>query len=352
MKSILSFSLSILLLSACAKTSKQPVVAPKVISKEQKLIKFEEGNKQMDTNQFRQAIETFESAHINYPATTLDSLLLFNLGLSYQQIDECQKAYDTFRKVIAYSNEKSPKLAARAKLKLAQNLACLGQGEKALLVLVELYNKRKHLPPAVGEAEVPAQIAVLYARNDQKDMAQKYLSIAEKGLLRLSGNRELMAETLYLMGDFSKMISKKVAWPKYISTYSLSKKYLVRAILLGENNWSPKALQTLTTGFGRMWSFESSIQVNEDGQSSAETKRNAKIEKHKLLKAMLTQVVRTKLLITPTKKPKPLQKELSNFLDKEELKVRNALASLSVAPETTKESDRLNQLKREGRIKQ
>lgn len=349
---ILSQLLCSFLVASCVSQTKAPTVSQDDRSQDQVLAMFEQGNQLMDAKDYRGAIKVFDQARIDQPASTLEGLLLFNSALSYQMLGECKPAYDKMRAVVRFNYKQNPRLAVSAKYKMAESLSCLGLDNKAIVLMVEIYRQRHLLPAATGQAELPARLAAMYARVDQQVMAKKYLAVAEKGLQQMGSNLKVLAETLFLMGDFSKITGDQAGWKKNMTSYSIYKKYLIRSAVLNQEDWSQRAFVGIQKAIDQMWSDYESLAINSQAKDAVLEKRRVNLEKQELLKAMLSQMIQSKLLVTPEAKPNKIKQELLSYFVKEEAKVRNVAASISSGPETTTEADKLNSIKREGRIRE
>lgn len=349
MKSISALLSTLILLTACSQAQKS---AEEEAGDPQAGLRkiFEEGNQLMDAGQYLQAAKTFEKANIVTPVSMLEGVVLYNTAISYQLAGDCKQAYPGFRRVVDFASKDRPSLAVRAKHRLGETLSCIGQDQKAIVVLVETFRQRNHLEPA-SRAELPARIAALYARIGQKALAAKYLAVAEKSLAQLGSNRELLAQTLFYMGDVTTMVNAELEWRKVLSTYATFKSYLIRSAALGQTPWSAKAIDSVKKAFDQLWQLHSAIRPDPSAKDRTLAIRNAKVERRELLKGLLAQIVASQNLLTPRIAQNPTAIELNSLLKKEELKVKNELASETVGAENTEEAKKLDAIRREGRVK-
>jgi hypothetical protein len=223
--------------------------------------------------------------------------------------------------------------------------------------LVEVYRDRKYLPPEVGEAEVPARLAAAYARDGNGKMAEKYFKSAEAGLAQVRGSksmpkeqREILAHTLFLMGNMVQLNPATLASDDYFVTVKSLQKYLYRAVELNIPEWSEQAAAQIKEAYGKTWHYLDEVKPvqSEDGVIG---KRETKAAKNMVAKSALNSLRALYRERVPSPDEPVSVRVLLNDLRKEEARIEGFMALNAVGTERTLEADKLESVKREGRFK-
>jgi hypothetical protein len=242
-------------------------------------------------------------------------------------------------------------------VRLSDCLICLGDDKKAMVNLVEVYNNRKFLPEEVGEAEVPARLAAAYARDGNGKMAERYFKAAEVGLnkLRNSKNmprdqREIMARTLFLMGNMQQLKPDTLTSADYFTTVASLQKYLFRAVEMNVDVWSPQAIEQIREAYDKTWHYLDAVKpspTEDKGIAKRENKEN-KVTVAKTALAALRSLYKER--VPSPDEPRTVQLLISD-LRKQEAKIEGYMALHMSGSERTEEGERLESVKREGRFK-
>lgn len=354
------FAAALFLIFGGACASKQVGGDPNAIdiSSQKKVAEeFEKGNILMDSEDFKGALKVFDRIIVDNPVSTLDAMVMFNSGLSHMMIQECAPAENLLRKVVRFTNVKTPALAIRAKLKLSDALACQGKQKEAMVLLLEIYRDRKMLPLEIGEAEVPAKIAAGYSRIGNRKYADRYFKIAELGVRKIEATRGseqarrmTLARTLFMMGDTS-FTNEAMQTPEaYFLTLKTQQKYLLKTIEYDVKPWSAKASDQILAAYDKTWDILKNQNVDEK-TDDPKLRREQKVQKSKILQMALSSIRdlrhQRNLGITTSS----ISTQLLEAIEKRETKISNFLVSEAPGSEQTAEAMKLDSPRREGRVK-
>lgn len=285
---ILFLSLAIIL-SACAssedKTTSDDGLGSSRGDQEAVIEGFERANRVFDEGDYKKAASMYDNL-LKYNVTNqLDTLILYNAGISYLQTGNCSLASERLREVVRRTNKTSPAMKIRALWKLSDVYTCLGDDTKAIVNLIEVYNQRSRLPPEVGKAEVPARLAGAYARIGNVKQAEVFFRRAERGLaeiqMSVKDNRkqkEAIAKTLFQMGNLQAINIATMPSEDYFVTIQAMQKYLLKAVEYDVPMWSDKALQEINTAYENTWKYVDRMVPSEDNNQRL-AEREAQIKR-------------------------------------------------------------------------
>lgn len=326
-------------------------------SQQKASIEFEKANVMMDSGNYAGALEIYDRIIVAHPVTTLDSMIIFNAALSHLQLANCPAAEAGFRKVVRATNKDTPSLAIRAKLRLADALNCQGKEKEAMVLLLEINRDRSRLPIEIGEAELPAKIAAAYSRNGNRKMADQYFAVAELGLRKLQAQRisakdraQILAQTLFTMGDFSNVKKDVVEPSSYFQTLKVQQQYLLRAVEFDIKPWSQKAYDQLTTVYEQTWRFVAKISPQSGGGDPA-NRRDVKVKRSQIIELALAGLKELRDSKNLGVQSPQMVNDLYQQLGKQETKLNNFLVADTPGSEYTNEAMKLQAPRREGQVK-
>lgn len=354
-KILCSFLLGMVLVGCASTESKSP---EQIVYEEERSViqKFEDANRLLDDKQYEAAAKAFDQLRVANPTSQLDYFIIFNAGIAYQSMNDCVTAAERYRQVIRLTS-KLPKTQTLARLRLGDTLICMGDDKKAMVTLVEVYNNRKHLTPEVGEAEVPARLAAAYAREGNKKMAERYFKLAEAGLakVRASKNmpkdqRDIMARTLFLMGNMGQLNPKTLTGDDYLTTVKSLQKYLYQAVEMNVSDWSQEASRQIIEAYDKAWHYLDAEEAVTSNDKLLDERR-VREKKIALANAALAGIKGIYSTRVPSPDEPQIVKDLMSELRKQEAKIEGFIALNSVGNLRTEEAKKLESVKREGRFK-
>lgn len=350
--------LLIFFLSGCSTTTTEskselkPTATPKY--NKEVFNKFSKGQDLLDDKKYAEAKKVFRSILVKSPTSKFDVVVHFNLGSSYEGMGNCRAAVKRFQKTARYAVGKYPRIEALSLLRLSYAYECLGKASRAAVTLVDVYNRRGHLPKEVAAAEVPARLAGAYAQLGNKKLAEKYFKEAERGLGLLQNSkenaqarRELLAKTLYLMGKVKRPSIKKVGAIKFMESLGYLQKYLLKSVEMGSKQWSRRSSEHLLDVYKDIWSV---LQTSPLTGVKKKHKERAKVDQQiKIAEQAYFNLVQLAESRFPGDMNQPQVVDFFKSLDVQKSRFQMFLASHVVGNELTPEAQKLQGLKREGR---
>lgn len=223
---------------------------------------FDRGVQALDAERYADAAAIFDALLVKKPATDLDLVTIFNSGVAYENLGQCQKASERYRQVVRASATKFKRIEGEALFRLSMAYECMGQDAKTVTALLDAKRRGKDLSFEVVNAEIPARMAAAYARLGNREKALEYFNQASQGLKatvsRSSGRvqKDLLARTLYLMGKLSPtQRSAGVEPTTYLQSLSMQQPYLLQAMEFNKAPWSGKAEEDLKAAYRNIWDF-------------------------------------------------------------------------------------------------
>jgi tetratricopeptide (TPR) repeat protein len=227
---------------------------------------FDRGVQALDGERFEDAARIFDSLLLEKPGTELDLVTLFNSGVAYEGLAQCQKASDRYRKVVRSSAGRFKRIEAEALFRLSLTYECLGQDTKAITALLDAKRRGKDLSFETQQAEIPARLAAAYSRLGNRTKALDYFNQASAGLkavvTRSGGSAakvqtDMLARTLYTMGRLSPtQRTAQVNPDTYLQSISMQQPYLLQAMEFNSVPWSAKAEEDLKLAYRNIWEFK------------------------------------------------------------------------------------------------
>ena len=330
----------------------RPAGPPKPRYNEEAAAKFAEGIRLLDSEKYSSAKAVFQSILVARPTSKFEMVVYFNLGSAYEGLGKCSKSAKIFRKIIRYSVNKFPRVEALSLLRLSYAYECLGKSTKAAATLVDVLKRQAFLPPQVGEAEVPARLAGVYAQLGNQKQALVFFQRAEKGLISLNkkrqnalAKRELMAKTLFLMGKLKIASLDRVGALKFLESVKYLQKYLLKSVEMDSEKWSSLAANHLKAAYQNVWLHLKNMPKGQTVKEKRQSIRN-RVRVAEMAYLGLQGLKESRF---PGDMDQPRVTSLFNHLDQEETKFQIFMAENIVGNSLTPESQRLQGLKVDGR---
>lgn len=124
----------------------------------------------MENERYNQAIKGFETLIEQLKDQEKNMTywsVLFNLGSTYENTQQCQKAEKTYQKLLSLIEHNST-FEAQTLLRLHYVYDCLGQLEKSLTFLKDADKKSHKLNKISQLVEIPARFSILYMQLNKK----------------------------------------------------------------------------------------------------------------------------------------------------------------------------------------
>ncbi|MEO0335637.1 MAG: hypothetical protein AAF202_04555 [Pseudomonadota bacterium] len=258
----LVLSISLVLLSGCSvfglkkepkktEVEKPPKIDPDLMAE------FNLGVKALDEEKYPAAEAIFKTILTENPSNRFQLVVEYNLAAAYEGQKRCKEAGRGYRKVARSSLGKFPRIEAQALYRLSFAYACVGSDEKAVVSLLDAMRRKRHLQEEVAVAEIPARLASAYARLGNNEKAEIYYSDARRGIQYLRArfkNRrslnDILAKTLFLMGRIAPIENRvKSNSIEYLSGLEYLQAYLLQAVEMNSETWSPKAAEQINRAY-------------------------------------------------------------------------------------------------------
>ncbi len=337
-KAFFSFFLILSALVGCS-SQKKPSINELLMDEGRENPAFERGMKALENENYSEAAKTFDQLLVEKPASKLDLVIVYNSGAAYEGLGQCDKAAERYREAVRGSAGKFEQIEAQALFRLSLMYECLGQDTKTITSLLDARKRGKSLPYETLHAEIPARLAAAYARIGNRKKALEYFSLASEGLKKMVGRhhdhkrKEVLSRTMYLMGQLSySQRDATASADSYMQSLSMQQPYLLQATELDHPLWSRKAADDLQMGYENIWKF--------------------KLESVDQRRAFYTRGLQVIQELKKLKLPKanPLVENVFTHIAKVESKLQAELAKVAEFNQLTKEAEKREGLKREGRI--
>ncbi|WP_374029399.1 tol-pal system YbgF family protein [Bdellovibrio bacteriovorus] len=256
-----------------------------------------------------------------------------------------QESVELNREVYLKSLKYQPAIAALALYRMSFAYEALGDDEKTIASLLDAKRLGEHLSPEVREAEIPARLAVVYARQNREKEVEAYLNQAEKGIARLREElgpqlkKDWLAKTYVQMGSVSTNQLSVENFEEYARSQRWVQIYLIKALKLNDAVWSPRALAKLQETYRDLYTQVESASGREQ-QSQLGATLVELVDQAELYKPILGQKMNT------------YEQGFFSFLAEVKKKTETLLYQSGETMGLTEESQQLNSLKRLPRAKE
>lgn len=320
------------------------------------LRRFEEANKLLDSGEAGRAAVVYDQLTVENPASPFDLVVLYNAGVAHLQSGNCPVAGERFRRLIRLASQKDNNLKGRSMLYMSDVYACLGEDNKAITILIEIYRGRTGLPVEKTKAEIPAKLAAAYARIGNNKEAAKYFLVAEKGLTQIQGQflnskerRAILARTLYAMGHMPQVNTRSMSSADYFITVQSLQKYLYKAVEYNDDDWSRLAADKIIEAYDRVWTYIDHVPLpsTPDRMLAERNQKNEKILVAYAAREGLRSLFSERI---PDPNEPAVVSQLMQSLKRQELKLSNYIASNMPGTGLTHEAMAAESLRRVGRV--
>lgn len=341
----------VLIITSCAfnKTETYKRIPPS----EEVVARFKIANSTLDKKNYLKAIELYDDVLLQSPSSELESVVIFNKGIAYEGLKDCLSAEQSFSKVVHLLAKKRNKLYALALYKNSYAQTCLGKDDKAIVSLLTAKQFSHLLGPEVAYAEIPAKLAAAYARDGNRKEAFKYFKIAELGIRNIHSKfknphkkRELLAKTLFLMGNMEQVDPMKISSKSYLDTVRHLQGYLLQSVELNSKQWSRKAAKQLKSAYANTWVLVRNTPYKRDLKSKALIVRERKKNQRTIVRKSLLNLTELRKKSFPGTTQTKVIRDLNSHLNLSEKKMQTFLAKNVLKSSQTKESQNRNSLKR------
>lgn len=232
----------------------------------------------------------------------------------------------------------------------------LGQDEKVVATLLDLQKSGLTNQDQIFLAEVPARLAIIYARLGNHKLSESYYAEAEAGIKKLQAkqaaevNRKWLPKTLYFMGNLSAREIREKDFEASIRPLEKAQSFLLRVVTMNDEVWSKKASDELYKIYKDIILAISNVKLPENPDEEV-AQKEAQAKKWSMATMALESLKNLKLAWDSAKDiPQEDKKNFMTFLDLQEKELGVILEETPVTSRLTPEAQKRQGLKRSGRI--
>lgn len=343
-----------ILLSSCAHftqvtTSDEPQAAmdPTKIAKQKAAEEMEVINaeKVLAQGRFEEARILFRDFQVRYPQSTFFESTRLGEAQCLEGAGRPQDAVNLYRDVFLKTEKYQPDIAALSLYRMSFAFDALGDDAKVVAALLDAKQRGANLPVEVVLAQIPAKLATVYARQNRDAEAFAYLNEAEKGIARvvLEKGKDLKADWLakiYVeMGSVSINQLSVENFEDFVKSQKIVQVYLLKSLKQNDSTWSTRGLMRLRETYQALFTLLESAKKYQGMQSRVGGSFFELMGQADLFMPMFDQ------------KRTSYETDFYKYLSEVRKKVENILYGGGETMMLTEESQRLNSLKRSGRVK-
>lgn len=197
---------------------------------------------------------------------SLRLLVLYNLGRTYEVLNQCEKAQLKYRELIQSALGEFELLKAKGVLRLGYVYECLNQDAKVIGSFLDAKRVKGILPRFTDQVEIPIRLALAYSRLNHWEVAKSFFDSSEKAFKNYSffsstsrknqetlNKREEWAKTLYFISSLDKNFYNIKDPEIRLKALRYLQKYLIKIFQTKSLNWSKKALKSIKEAYEKLW---------------------------------------------------------------------------------------------------
>lgn len=262
-----------------------------------------------------------------------------------QGLGHYKEAADLYREVNLATIQYQPEIAALAWYQMSFAYESLGEDSKAVAALLDAQKFGQYLSAPVALAEIPARLAVVHGRQGHDEEALKYLNQADRGISKISSDKSLqlkkdwIGKTYVQMGSISMNQISSENFEEFVLSQKWVQIYLIKAMHLDDATWSSQAQKKLQETYRDLFNLFASVRDNRDLQKSMGGDLFDLIDQAELYKPLADQKINS------------YEAAFFTYLAEIRKKTESHLYKMDPIMGLTEESERLNSIKRPGRVK-
>lgn len=333
------------LLTACASLqadrSHEAVIANQKFAEENEINNAE---RLLALGRFEEARIQFKTFQGTYPQSFYLQSSRLGEAQSLEGLGQWSEAIRIDRDVYEKTVKLQPNIAAQALYRMSFAYEALGDDLKTLATLLDAYRMSAYLPSEVAQAEIPARLASVYGKAGRDKEAMNYLNLAEKGIAKVrEEKRDLdqtwLAKTYVQMGTVSTNQVSSENFESAAEGQKMVQVYLIKAMGLNNPIWSKRAVDQAKNTYSALFTLVQAEHQDRQLQANMGGSLSDLIEQAELFKPMQGQVANA------------FEKDFFLYLQEVRKKTEDILYQTKATMSLTEESQRLNSVKRPGRVK-
>lgn len=263
---------------------------------------------------------------------------------SLEGLGRYQEATDLYRDIYLKTLKHQPEIAALALYRMSFAYEALGDDLKTVAALLDAKRIGEHLPVEVAQAEIPARLAAVYGRQGRDADAVAYLNEAEKGITKVMVEKgphvktDWLAKTYVQMGSVSTNQLSSDNFSEFAQGQKWVQVYLIKAMRLNDSTWSPRAQTKLQETYRDLYTQVESAKTR-DVQNRLGGDLFDLMDQADLYRPIVGQ------------KMNSYEQAFFAYLSEVRKKTEKLIYGSGETMSLTEESQKLNSLKRSGRVK-
>ncbi len=313
---------------------------------------FRQAKSLLDEKRYLMAKEKFDAFIKQYPASLLSVSAVFQLAKAYEGLEDFQNAAKHYRNAAELWAGKKPKDRVQALYRLSICYERLAEDDKMLGALLAVSKDEVYLKRNVRDIELPARLAIGYARVGNVERSKSYFELAKFNLKKFlkrqdkESSKEWIAKTLYSIGEMSLRASESRSFEDHLRALNASQTYLLRSLEYDLSPWSENSQNLLQSNYKTLFSKL----IAKNSRHPKDTSDRQQMDKNKVNARKLSTALEQAILeFSPIYINKPSVKAFESFataLDKD----IQRLYLFEPGETLTPEAQKLQSLSRPGRV--
>lgn len=338
---------ALILLSGCSllgsRNSSEETEAEKA-ARASELSQLNNADKVLNTGKFDQSLILFKEFQGLHPQSHFLQAARLGQAQSLAGLERWQESIELYRDVAVKTRTYQPDITAVALYKMSFAYEAQGDDLRTASSLLDAKKLGQYLPSEIAKAEIPARLAIVYGRQDREDEAIAYLNEAERGIdaVQTEKGKDLpkdwLARTYVQMGGVSTNQLSADNFASFVRGQKLVQIYLFRALRLSDANWSKRSQTLLQETYRNLFTQFEALRENRSLQSSLGAELLGLMDQADLYRPLAGQ------------KMNSYESEFFQFLSEVRKKTESILYESGETMGLTQESQRLNSIKRSGRV--
>lgn len=245
---------ALLICLGCAHTEPatvRPSESSLVEDKNRELSEIINAEKVLALGRFDEARILFKDFQIHYPRSVYFESARLGEAQAFEGMGYPQEAVQLYRNIFFKTEKDQTTIAGLALYRMSFAFEAQGDDLKAVAALLDAKRKGSSLPSEVLQAQIPARLAMLYARQNREVEAMAYLNEAEKGIAKVIIEKgrgaavDWLAKIYFEMGSVSTNQLTLATMEDFVRAQKVVQIYLIKSLKQDDPVWSARSLKQL-----------------------------------------------------------------------------------------------------------
>lgn len=294
---------------------------------------------------FEEARVLFRDFQWRHPQSVFFQSARIGEAQALEGMGRFQEAATLDRDIYLKTLKDQPEIAAQSLYHMSFVYEALGDDMKTVAALLDAKKLADHLSIETALAEIPARLAAVYARQGRESEAVSYLSEADKGIVKVMASKgprlqkEWLAKTYFQMGSVSTNQLSADNFDDFIRGQKWVQVYLIKSLRQDDPTWSLRAQNKLQEIYRDLYIQFESVREQRELQIRLGGDLIDLMDQAELYRPFAGQVANT------------YEQAFFQYLTEVRKKTEKILYGSGETMSLTEESQKLNSLKRSGRVK-